>query len=76
VQIEALEQRVWQQNHLILSPYPSQASPIVLTAWGVQLEIEMAGDPRLETFIDHYRQGPTAPESGGACSGGAGEPLR
>jgi hypothetical protein len=75
-QIEALEQRVWRQNHLILSPYPSQASPIVLTAWGVQLEIETADDARLETFIDHYRLGPTAPESGGSCSGGAGEPLR
>lgn len=74
-QIEALERRVWAQSYLILSPYPTQRSPIVLTAWGVQLEVDAADDPRIETFIEHYRLGPTAPESGGACSGGAGEPL-
>ncbi|MDT8307143.1 MAG: DUF3105 domain-containing protein [Anaerolineae bacterium] len=74
-QIAALENRFWTQSHTIVSPYPSQRSPIVLTAWGVQLEVESADDARIETFVDHYRLGPTAPESGGACRGGAGEPI-
>lgn len=74
-EIAALEQRYWRTSHIIISPYPSQRSPIVLTAWAVQLEVEAADDGRIETFVDHYRLGATAPESGGACSGGAGEPL-
>lgn len=74
-EIAALEERVRAQGYLLLSPYPSQRSPIVLTAWGVQLELSSARDARIDTFIQHYRLGPTAPESGGACSGGTGAPL-
>lgn len=73
--VAALEERAQADAYLILSPYPSQRSPIVLTAWGVQLELSSASDTRIETFIHQYRLGPTAPESGGACSGGSGAPL-
>lgn len=74
-EVAALEERVQAQDYLILSPDPAQHSPIVLTAWGVQLEVDSAGDPHIDTFIRHYRLGPTAPESGGVCSGGTGVPL-
>jgi len=73
--VAALEERVQAQDYLILSPNPGQRSPIVLKAWGVQLEAHTAGDPHVDTFIRHYRLGPTAPDRGGACSGGSGEPL-
>jgi hypothetical protein len=75
VELAALEERVQGEAYLILSPYPSQRSPIVLTAWGVQLELSSAADARIDAFIQHFRLGPTAPESGGACSGGTGLPL-
>jgi len=74
-QVEALRERVREAEYLILSPYPGQGSPIVLTAWAVQLEVDGTDDPRLDDFIVQYQQGPTAPELGAACSNGAGEPL-
>jgi hypothetical protein len=74
-EIAALEQRVWTESHTVLSPYPTQTSPIVLTAWSVQLEVDSAADPRIDDFIRRYRLGATAPESGGSCTGGAGEPI-
>jgi hypothetical protein len=72
--IAALEGKAGDLGYVIVSPYPSQRSPIVLTAWGVQLELSAASDARIDTFIQHFRLGPTAPESGGACSGGIGTP--
>jgi hypothetical protein len=36
-QIEAIQEKFRGQTYIIISPYPEQLSPIVLTAWGVQL---------------------------------------
>lgn len=74
-EVSRLQERVNQQTYLLLSPYPGQASPIVLTAWGVQLEVDSASDPRVEEFITRYRLGPTTPEPGAACTGGVGDPA-
>lgn len=74
-EVSQLQERVNQQTYLLLSPYPGQASPIVLTAWGVQLELESASDGRVESFITRYRLGPTTPEPGAACTGGVGDPA-
>lgn len=74
-QVEALRRRVRGADYLILSPYPGQDSPVVLTAWAVQLDVDGVDDPRIDQFIAQYQQGPTAPELGAACSNGAGEPL-
>lgn len=63
------------QSYIILSPYPGLRSPVALTAWGLQLELDSAQDQRVEQFIERYRLGPTAPERGGACTGGIGEPI-
>ncbi|RMG98856.1 MAG: DUF3105 domain-containing protein [Chloroflexi bacterium] len=71
-----LQDLVRGEPYLILSPYPNQRSPVVLTAWGVQLELESAQDGRVQEFIERYRQGPTTPERGGACSGGVGTPIQ
>ncbi|MCB8925978.1 MAG: DUF3105 domain-containing protein [Ardenticatenaceae bacterium] len=63
------------QTFLMLSPYEGQRSPVVLTAWGFQLEVDSADDGRIEDFIERYRLSPTTPELGGACSQGVGVPL-
>lgn len=73
--VTALQERVRQQSFLLLSPYPGQRSPIVLTAWGVQLEVDSISDSRIDEFITRYRLGPTTPELGASCSGGVGTPL-
>lgn len=57
-------------GYVLVSPYPGLRSPIVLTAWGYQLEVDSADDPRIKTFIDTFAQGPQTPEPGAACTGG------
>ena len=75
-QLELLQDRVRGEPYLLLSPFPGQRSPVVLTAWAVQLEVESVDDERVELFIRRYRLGPTTPERGNACgSGGVGNPI-
>jgi hypothetical protein len=73
--IASLQERVDDQGYLLLSPYPGQPSPVVLTAWGVQLQLDDANDGRIDQFIDRYRQGPYTPEPGAACDRGVGSPI-
>lgn len=75
VDIAALRARVADQQYLLLSPYPGQRSPVVLTGWGVQLELDSVQDERLEQFIARYRLGPLTPERGASCTGGFGAPM-
>ena len=62
------------RGHLILSPYPGLPSAVVASAWGTQLRLPSASDPRLPRFVTTYTQGPQTPEPGAACSGGTGTP--
>lgn len=63
------------QSHMLLSPYPDQPSPVVLTAWGVQMQLDEVDDGRITRFLDRYLQGPFTPEPGAACDQGVGSPL-
>lgn len=58
----------------ILSPYPDQDAPVVITAWGRQLELVGPDDPRIPLFIDAYGAGETAPEPWASCAGGTADP--
>ncbi len=73
-QISRLQDRASRQSFMLLSPFPGQSSPIVLTAWSVQLEVESANDARIDQFIQRFRLGPTTPELGATCEGGVGQP--
>ncbi len=74
-QIAAIESRFRGQTYTLVSPYPEQRSPIVLTTWGNQLEVDDIGDSRVSDFVERYRLGPDTPERGAACTGGTGEPV-
>ncbi|MFO7661588.1 MAG: DUF3105 domain-containing protein [Chloroflexota bacterium] len=74
-QIEAIQDKFRGQTYIVVSPYPGQSSPIVMTAWGVQLEVDDLNDRRVNEFIERYRLGPTTPERGAACTNGIGEPI-
>lgn len=67
---------VGAQKYVILSPFPGLPSPIVASAWGAQLSLDTASDPRLTDFIHHFAGGGQGGESGAACTGGVGNPLR
>jgi hypothetical protein len=62
------------QTYLDLSPYPNLPAPVVVSAWGKQLRLTGASDPRLEAFVKKYKQGPQTPEPGSPCTGGTGTP--
>jgi len=61
-------------DKVVASPVPGQSNPIMATAWGFQLELESADDPRLVQFVNEFAGSLNAPEPGGACSGGVGNP--
>jgi hypothetical protein len=62
-------------RYVILSPYPGQPAPVTATAWGNQLSLQNASDPRVAGFIEHFREGPQDLERGAPCSGGVGKPA-
>lgn len=61
---------VLPDTYALLSPYEGLPAPVVVSAWGHQLELTGAADPRLEEFIKEYRQGPGTPEPGALCTNG------
>lgn len=69
-QVQLLEDSI-PDTYMVLSPYEGLPAPVVASAWGTQLELTGAEDPRLAEFISAYRQGPQTPEPGAACTGGS-----
>lgn len=70
-QVRQLEEVALGDPFILMSPFPDQESPIVLTTWDRQLLLETVTDPRINEFIDRYQQ--RAPETA-PCSGGTGVP--
>lgn len=66
--IERLEEQLPANG--LLSPYPDQEAPVVITVWGRQLALEGPDDPRIPLFVERYGAGETAPEPFASCNGG------
>lgn len=58
----------------IMSPRDDLPSPVVVTVWGAQLQLDGADDRRLGLFLEEYGDGHTAPEFGVSCEGGTPDP--
>jgi hypothetical protein len=58
----------------VLSPYPGLSSPVVLTAWGLQLGVDKVDDSRIKAFLSRFGHGEAAPEAGVSCAGGSTDP--
>ena len=69
-EIDALTDLVGSSGYVLLSPYADQDSPIMASAWGLQLGVDTADDDRLSVFLERYIQGEQTLEPGAACSGG------
>jgi hypothetical protein len=68
-QLATLQQLVTGADRLALSPYPGLKANVSLQAWGYQLFVDDAHDPRITRFIDALRYNPqTTPEYGATCS--------
>ncbi|WP_350277866.1 DUF3105 domain-containing protein [Kribbella sp. HUAS MG21] len=73
-QVEILKTWSGSGSHVLVSPYNGLPSPVVASAWGLQLRLSGADDERLGKFVAAYAQGPQTPEPGAPCRGGAGVP--
>jgi hypothetical protein len=59
-------------RYIDLSPWATDTlpSPIVISAWGHQLQVTSPGDPRLQQFVDTFRNSQRySPEYGGGVDG-------
>ncbi len=76
-EIELLRDLAQSNSYILVSPYPDQDAPVVVTAWGIQQRLWSAEDPELEQFIKIYGQDPKSAPAGGhsSCTGGIGQPL-
>jgi hypothetical protein len=71
---ETVERLAENQPYVLVSPYPGLEDPVVASAWGAQLRVDAADDPRLQAFINRYAgQGP---EPGADCMSGVETTLR
>lgn len=59
---------------VLVSPVEGQEVPMMATAWGYQLELQEADDTRIGQFIAEFAGSLGAPEPGGSCRGGIGNP--
>ncbi|MEU9348185.1 DUF3105 domain-containing protein [Streptomyces sp. NPDC048278] len=68
--VDKLAAKVKQTPYSLMSPYTDQTSPIELSAWGHQLSVTSADDPKVGKFFETYVQGKQTPEPGASCTGG------
>lgn len=61
-------------TYVVLSPFDDLPSPIVLSGWNTQLQIEDADDPRIPEFLEEYWQSQNVPEPGALCTGAVDAP--
>ncbi|MGY4859256.1 DUF3105 domain-containing protein [Cryobacterium sp. AP23] len=56
-------------TYVILSPFEDLPSPIVLSGWNVQLQVDSADDERVAAFFEEYWKSNDVPEPGALCTG-------
>jgi len=66
--VQKLSAKVKETPYSFMSPYPDEKGAITLSAWGTQLTVDKADDPRVEQFFTKYVQGPQTQEPGASCS--------
>ena len=72
-QVDELRRLARRNEYLLVSPFPDLPAPVIASAWGKQLRLESADDPRLREFVRAYAgQGP---EPGAPCDGGTRETV-
>lgn len=74
-EIAALEAFANNQSYVLVTPFAGMESPITVTAWGYQLAVDAADDPRIPVFIQKYLLNPELAEAGAPCSNGVGTPA-
>ncbi|HEY8544619.1 MAG TPA: DUF3105 domain-containing protein [Acidimicrobiales bacterium] len=70
-QIDLIRQYA-EQPDTLASPWADGElpAPVVLSAWGAQIQLDGLPDPRADQFITQYRKAMTAPEPNAPCHSG------
>ncbi len=58
------------EEYVLVSPFEGLPSPVVASTWGIRLQVEDAGDPRLAEFVRSYAGGDQGGEPGAPCRSG------
>ncbi|WP_227497009.1 DUF3105 domain-containing protein [Planctomonas psychrotolerans] len=61
-------------TYSVLSPFPGLPAPVVMSGWGVQVQLDGVDDPRISDFLNKYWQSATVPEPGALCTGALDAP--
>lgn len=69
-QIEVLKTLQTSGREVLVSPFAGLPTPVVASAWGKQLQLQSATDPRLAVFVTMFDDGPQTPELDTPCAGG------
>ncbi len=72
-QIEILKALQAGGKEVLVTPYDGLPTPLVASAWGKQLQLQSADDPRLAQFVSYFDDGPQTPELNTPCEGGTTE---
>ena len=72
-ELSALREKL-PSTYVVLSPFEGLPSPIVLSGWNTQLQVEDAGDPRIAQFLEEYWKSQDVPEPGALCTGALDAP--
>ena len=72
-QVSALRAKL-PSTYVVLSPFEGLPSPIVLSSWNAQLQVDGADDERIAAFLEEYWQSQNAPETGASCAGALDAP--
>ncbi len=67
-ELTALKEQL-PSTYVILSPYEDLPSPIVLTGWNTQLQVDSATDDRIAPFFEEYWRSQDVPEPSALCTG-------
>jgi hypothetical protein len=73
--VAALQEMARGHSYIVLSPFEGQEAAVVLTAWGLQLEVDSVRDRRIAQFMERYERGPQTLEPFGSCQGAVGAPI-
>ena len=68
--LKVLEQLTSSGKEVLVGPLTGMPTPVVVSAWGKQLQLQSVTDPRLAQFVGVFDDGPQTPEIGTPCAQG------
>jgi hypothetical protein len=72
--LDKLKSLAESETYILVSEYPGQAAPIVMTAWNHQLNLQTIDDARFDQFIKVFRTSEKyTPELGAVCTNGVSD---